>query len=141
MVSGFDDGAGAKDDALDSALGDGRDQAPRFVDRHQRAETTHVDLHRAAFDRINPHGRPLDSRRRRLEPRQDDRHETNDEDAGYGEGIRRISSGALLTRVVECPFRASTPLGAGPTKTQQRRCPASVGSAIKIVCRAWLDVK
>ena len=94
-MSGSTIGAGAKDDALDAALRGGRNQAPGLVDRHQRAEAAHLTQHRAAFDRIHPHGRALDGRRRRLEPREDDRHEADDEDAGDGE---RDSAQFLLAR-------------------------------------------
>ena len=60
--------------------------SPRLVDRHERAEAAHVDQHRAAFHRINPHGCALDRRCGWFEPRQNHRHEADDKDAGNGEG-------------------------------------------------------
>ena len=77
----LDDGARPQDDALDASLGDGRDQAAGFVDRHQRAESTHVHLHRAAFDGIDPYGCPFDGRRRRLEACEHHRNHADDDDA------------------------------------------------------------
>ena len=58
-------------------------------------ETAHLPEHRAALDRIHPDGGPLDGRRRRLEPREDDRDEADDEHAGNGE---RDAAQLLLAR-------------------------------------------
>src|SRR5436853_191764 len=53
---------------LDASVGGGRD--PADVLRDERAEPAHVAQHRAALDGVHEDARPIDARRRRLEPRE-----------------------------------------------------------------------
>ena len=55
-----------KQNALDPARG--RRRNPADVLRHERARPANLAQHLAALDRIDPHRRPVDARRCRLEP-------------------------------------------------------------------------
>jgi hypothetical protein len=82
-----------QNDALDAAVGRGRN--PAHVFRNEHAAAAHDARERSAFDGLDDERRRLDRRRRRLEPRERDagEHDREDDEGGVDRAPRNLSRG------------------------------------------------